>query len=518
VIPVAATPRAQGRHRTGGTPLRPAPPNDREKLSYLDRHLPYLTAIIVIGNASVIASQSAMELAYHVWPLVPYTLFGLIYAVVSITANFTGRSFSYEEHRAKVSAWRATTYPDVDIYLPICGEPIEILRNTWIHVFELVQAYPGWCVPLVLDDGDSREAQQLAASFGFTYIVRPDRPWMKKSGNLRYAFTHTRGEFFVILDADFAPRSDFLAEAMPYFDDPKVGIVQTPQFFRTSQQQTWVERAASAVQEIFYRSMQVSRDALGASICVGTCALYRRAALEPEGGTALIDYAEDVHTGLDVRRNGWTLKYIPIVLATGTCPDNVDAFARQQYRWCMGSTSTILTKRLWTVPMSMRARLSYVSGFFYYAFTALLVFVGPAIPILLLFWLPQHIQPRDYVLLAPALINGMVLYPVWHRCGYGPSTWPLAIIRGWAHALAIFDFCRRDIMQWQPTGGGVKAVGRLWVGLTVWNGGTALAWLGLCAWRIAEAGPSRFWIITLFGIIYAGTVLWIFVSSGRARA
>ena len=87
---------------------------------------------------------------------------------------------------------------------------------------------------------------------------------------------------------------------------------------------------------MFYRSIQVSRDRLGASICVGSCAVYRRAALATEGGTTLIAYAEDVHTGLDVRRNGWNLVYVPIALTTGMCPDNVDTFVRQQYRWCTG--------------------------------------------------------------------------------------------------------------------------------------------------------------------------------------
>ena len=53
-----------------------------------------------------------------------------------------------------------------------------------------------------------------------------------------------------------------------------------------------------------------------------------------EGGAALIPYAEDVHTGLNVMRDGWSITYLPIVLATGICPNNLDAFVRQQYRWC----------------------------------------------------------------------------------------------------------------------------------------------------------------------------------------
>ena len=167
-------------------------------------------------------------------------------------------------------------YPDVDIFLPICNEPIEILQNTWTGVFELVHAYPGSAIPYVLDDGADPAAEALASDFGFSYVIRPDRGVHKKSGNLRYAFAHTMGEFIVILDADFIPRADFLAQTLPYFDDPVIAIVQTPQFFRTDKRQTWVERAAGAVQEVFYRSIQVSRDRLGASICVGSCAVYRR--------------------------------------------------------------------------------------------------------------------------------------------------------------------------------------------------------------------------------------------------
>src|SRR6185312_3961590 len=111
----------------------------------------------------------------------------------------------------------------------------------------------------------------------------------------------TAGEHIVILDADFAPRSDFLAETLPYLDDERVAIVQTPQYFRVNARQNWIENAAGAIQEVFYRTIQVSRDRFGAAICVGTSAVYRRAALEAEGGPPLMPYAEDVHTGLDVR-------------------------------------------------------------------------------------------------------------------------------------------------------------------------------------------------------------------------
>ena len=101
---------------------------------------------------------------------------------------------------------------------------------------------------------------------------RPDRGRFKKAGNLQYGFQRTTGEYILILDADFAARSDLLAELLPYFRRLAVRIVQSPQFFRVLDQQNWVERGAGAVQELFYRSVQVSLQRTRAAICVGSCA------------------------------------------------------------------------------------------------------------------------------------------------------------------------------------------------------------------------------------------------------
>jgi cellulose synthase/poly-beta-1,6-N-acetylglucosamine synthase-like glycosyltransferase len=79
--------------------------------------------------------------------------------------------------------------------------------------------------------------------------------------------------------------------------DPKTALVQTPQYFRVLSEQTWVEKGAGATQELFYRVVQVNRNRWGASICVGSNAVYRRAAFDEVGGTAEIGFSEDVHSG-----------------------------------------------------------------------------------------------------------------------------------------------------------------------------------------------------------------------------
>jgi len=491
----------RGHHHRGEPPQTlPAPPSDEEKRAYTFRSLPLVSLCITVGFTFGTPSQIGFILYTREWPFAFFLLLTVGAFGLSMPLSFTGHGFSWEAHREQVDSWCPLHWPSVDIFLPVCGEPLSVLANTWKNVALLVEAYPGQLTPWVLDDGHNPLAAQLAAACRLRYRVRENRPEGKKSGNLRHAFGHTNSEFIVILDADFAPRADFLAETLPYFDDPNVAIVQTPQYFRTTSAQTWVERAAATIQEVFYRAIQPTRDRLGASVCVGSCAVYRRTALEPQGGTAQIAYAEDVHTGLDVRREGWDMVYVPVNLSTGTCPSTLDAFVRQQYRWCTGSTSTVLTSRLWTVPMSKRARLTYVSGFCYYASTALAVWTVPVIPITLLLFHPAIIKPLNSVPILIAMFTTFAVFPLWHYSDYRlREVLPLSLARGWAHALAIWDYLRGRTMAWQPTGGGVRTLRQFWWGTRIWNGGACAVWLALVGWRMTQYDPAQFAVVAFSG-------------------
>jgi len=515
--PLVRRPAAADALRRPSGLLLPTPPDDTEKYSYIDRDLPYLATILFIGAACLVVSQLRFELhAPAAWLFMIFTGSYVVYQAISLPVNFTGRGFDMIAHQALICGWSPLVYPEVDIYLPVCGEPVEVLENTWRAVSELLLSYPGPAEVHVLDDGPAEAVQTMAESFDFRYIRRSQARAYKKSGNLRYAFARTRGEYIVILDADFAPRRDFLAETLPYLDDPAIAIVQTPQFFRASSAQTWIENAAGAIQEVFYRSIQVSRDRFGAAICVGTSAVYRRAALEAEGGPTLIPYAEDVHTGLDVRRSGWSLVYVPVVLSTGICPDNLDAFVRQQYRWCTGNAGVVFSRRLWSVPMGVSARLTYISGFFYYAYTGLLTFFGPVIPVVMLAFLPGQIRLRNFVVLLPAMLTGFVLYPLWHRSSYGPSVWPLGIARGWAHVFAIWDGARGKTMGWHPSRTPGKSLRRFRIGVTAWSGGMAVLWFALAVWRTVSTGSAQMAVLLSVALVNFAAVSRVIFPGGMA--
>ena len=491
-----------GRHRPTG-PVLPAAPGEAEKNSYAWRSLPFLTGAIIMSAVCVIVAQAWFEARYLIaLPFAVYTVAYTAYQLLSIPVNFTGGNFDLDEHNIRVESWWPLHYPSVDVFLPVCGEPLEVLHNTWKGVAGMRDAYPGIVKPYVLDDAWDDDVRELAFQFGFGYIRRPERIH-KKAGNIRHAFAGTRGEHIVIFDADFRPRPDFLAETLPYMDDLSIGIVQTPQYFRVEQSQTWVEKAAGATLEVFYRSVQQSRDRFGSALCVGSNAVYRRAALEKVGGCTLIPYAEDSHTGLDARRYGYQLKYLPIPLAAGVCPSGIDAFMGQQYRWCCGATSLVWTKHMWRVPMPWQSRLPYVAGWMWNFTTALRTVILPLIPVVLLAFLPGEIELRNAVLLIPVVITGTVLYPLWHNTKWPLGTWPLAIAVGWAQVLALWDFARGRVMSWQPTRGPKDAARRFRKCLVAWNGSLAIAWLALAAWRIAQTGSDRFTIVAAFGLVNA---------------
>jgi cellulose synthase/poly-beta-1,6-N-acetylglucosamine synthase-like glycosyltransferase len=279
--------------------------------------------VVTFGIFSTIAVSAGITLflkatPYFAW-YAPYGLLQCVYLLSSYLIALLGKSFKLDKHKQLLQEHPATpeSAPTIDIYLPICREPIEVLRNTWKYVLD-VQYEPSKVRVYVLDDGDSAEVRQLAQEHGFDYIVRDNRPHLKKAGNMRHAFARTQGDFFCVFDADFCPRPDFFLELVPYgLSDPKTAIIQSPQFFRASREQTWVERGAGSVQEFFYRVVQTTRDTWGASICVGSNALYRREALAEVGGPAEIAFSEDVHTGFHAVCRGWKVVYVPINLACG---------------------------------------------------------------------------------------------------------------------------------------------------------------------------------------------------------
>lgn len=492
--------------------LLPQPPDDREKNSYARRHVWVLTVLSLLCFACLALSQFRFAASSPwFWIFGPFLAIVAVDYVISLRLDSFTRDFDLEGHRHLVRAWRPHVYPSVDVFLPVCGEPIEILHNTWIHVARLLHHYPGQAVPYVLDDSASPEIAAMARDFGFGYVVRQDRGRFKKAGNLNHALRGTRGDYVLILDADFAPRPDLLHELLPVLEaDPKVAIAQSPQYFHILDEQNWIERGAGAVQELFYRSVQVSRQKSGGAICVGSCAVYRRSALAEIGGITLIDHSEDIYTGFDLAAQGYKLSYVPVPLSTGVCPDSTASFMNQQYRWCAGSLSLMTGRRFWDVDLPFTTRLCFISGGLYYLQTALMTFMLPLIPLSLLVLRPDLLRAEQMLWLLPSILYVTLVLPLWHRNPYRLEAWAVRAMYGWAHVFAIWDRLRGREIGWKPTGSksarATKSTRRFWIGMIAWSGPSAALWIVLAVYRMLTMYPPDYALVLSAGLFYAAVI------------
>jgi len=465
--PAHSAPRG-GRHRSappapgivndgagkGAAGTRPvSPPSDNEKYHYIKgpQHRWFFWAHVAAFIGIALSLYGFSRMTY--WTLVLLLPLGvyLFELILGARSSTFRRTVTLIDHQLLVEFLQPAVLPSVDVFLPTAGEPLDILRNTYGYVSGLT--YDGPLTVYVLDDLGRDEVEQAARAHGFGYFARPGNEF-KKAGNLQYAFERTEGDHIVIFDADFVPRPEFCTELVPYMDDETVGIVQSPQIFETPKEMHWLERAAGATQELFYRFIQPSRNAVGAAICVGTSAIYRRKALTAIGGFPQISHSEDVYTGFEMAKIGYRLQYVPVNLSRGICPNDIDSYISQQYRWCEGSMAMVKDAEFHTEPaITIDQRVSFWSGFTYYASTAMNAFFAP-IPAILMFWVfPEHVLPSNYVPLAGLAALWFIVYPSLLK-----SRWRLDVLRvqaiySFTHAVAIYDVFFGKTSEWIPSHG-----------------------------------------------------------------
>lgn len=441
----------------------PTPPSEEEKRSFIDPRGSWLglVGLISLSCYCFITLQSARF----------NFLFGL-YAIFAIAYFFKvgfwafgawfAKPLDYEQHCSDRESF-ADYVPSVDIYLPNCGEAIEVIANQFKYVRQL--DYPNYTV-YVLDDKGSEDVKLAADLSGFKYISRPNKGELKKAGNLRYAFPRSDGDLILVLDADFVPRPDFLKETVFRFAlNPKLGILQTPQYFGNDghqQDQTDAQLGLGFFQEAFYRLVQNFRDRLGKSaICCGSCAVYRRDALAPFGGAAAVHRSEDVHTGVNVLSEGWDVEYLPLNLSAGLSPENVKSLFNQHYRWCSGSYSLTCSIDFWKKPnIGLFRKLMYFSAFFYYSTSALGV-MAHAIPVFLGLWvspdIPTSIVHRVGV---PSILLIVVSSALWAKSRWGLFVPVMGMAVSYTHLIALFDVLFGEIAPWVPSGVASASNGR----------------------------------------------------------
>jgi len=223
----------------------------------------------------------------------------------------------------------------VDVFVTTYGESLADIRRT----VAAAVAMDGEHTVYVLDDGKSVAVRELAAELGAEYVAREGNAHAK-AGNINHALSITDGELFVILDADFVVRRDFLYETVPFFADGDVAFVQTPQTYGNLS--GLISRGAGYMQTVFYKFTQPGKNRFNAAFCVGTNVVFRRSAVDEIGGIWQESKSEDVWTSMKLHERGWRSVYIGLELAVGHTPETIETYTKQQLRWATGGFEILL--------------------------------------------------------------------------------------------------------------------------------------------------------------------------------
>jgi cellulose synthase/poly-beta-1,6-N-acetylglucosamine synthase-like glycosyltransferase len=237
--------------------------------------------------------------------------------------------------------------PRVTVQLPIFNE-MYVVERLLKSVSQL--DYPRELLQIqVLDDStdetrDISEAQVKelkAAGLDIELIHRTDRTGFK-AGALDEGLKTCKGEFILILDADFIVPADMLKKTVHYFTDPKVGMVQT-RWSHLNRDYSLLTRVQALFIDAHFVLEQVARSRAGRLFNFnGTSGLWRRVTIADAGGWEHDTLTEDLDLSYRAQLKGWRFVYENEVVTPAELPVEMNGFKSQQHRWAKGSVQTCL--------------------------------------------------------------------------------------------------------------------------------------------------------------------------------
>jgi len=232
--------------------------------------------------------------------------------------------------------------PKVSLHVAICNEPPEMVRLTLNALAAL--DYADYEV-LVIDNNTTDPAlwepvadqcARLGPKFRFFHLGK----WPGyKAGALNFGLRETApdAEIVAVIDSDYIVDPSWLRCMVPHFNDPRVGIVQSPQDYYDNDG-SFFKRLMFWEYAGFFHIGMVQRNERNAIIQHGTMTMVRKAALM-DGGKNWSEWTicEDAELGLRLFREGWEAVYSPHSFGRGVMPDDFAAFRKQRFRWAYGA-------------------------------------------------------------------------------------------------------------------------------------------------------------------------------------
>ena len=379
-----------------------------------------------------------LAVRYAWWLLSPGRASNMVLYVLLVAAEgfnliqAAGFWWTVSRIRDRPAATEVPTGISVDVFIPTYNEPVEIVEPT----VAAAAALHGSDVRIfLLDDGGREEMAALAARHGVGCIQRPEHEGAK-AGNINWALAQTDAQLIAILDCDHVPVPEFLDRCLAELADPHVALVQTPQYY-ANWRQCGVAEASWSQQSLFFGTIALGRDELGAMFCCGTNFVIRREALSSVGSFSQDSLTEDFELSIRLHEHGWKTKYLPDALAAGLAPEDAGAYVGQQMRWargCLAAVPTVITARL---PLRVRMQYLLSAAYWLTGWTLLIYMTFPIVRILTTeqpITVPSAEQFLTYW--APYFFAGMLTVAVAASNGYSFAAFAVSSACFWVHIFA----------------------------------------------------------------------------------
>jgi cellulose synthase/poly-beta-1,6-N-acetylglucosamine synthase-like glycosyltransferase len=422
--------------------------------------------------------------------------------------------------------------PKVSIQVPAYNEPPDMLIET-IQSLEKLD-YPDYEVVVIDNNTTDPDTWQPVARWceGRERIkfVHVEGLEGFKSGALNLALREhvdPAAELIAVVDADYLVDPAWLRDVAPYFADPSIAFVQTPQDYREFEGDAYLTACYDAFRYFFATTMP-ARNQRDSIIFAGTMGVLRRAAIDQIGEWDTWTITEDAEASLRMLRRGWSGLYVPKSYGRGVMPLTFSALKSQRFRWCFGGMQIL--RRHWRslLPwdrspdnrLTLGQRLDYLLGgvqwlndLVYLAFSVVLLVTAGMLAV------TGHSGLRPLVglavLLPAALVGSGLLRALWalrHSTGIGPRRAVLAFLNwlslSWAVALGCVQGLVRSkgvFLRTPKTGEDGRALDALVATRSETALAVALWGVAVAVAAVGVAGPLLLGLLAWQGVLYASS-------------
>jgi cellulose synthase/poly-beta-1,6-N-acetylglucosamine synthase-like glycosyltransferase len=308
-----------------------------------------ITTAVYLGYAFAVTAFSPMSpIAFA------FSFLLLLLETAALTLSLT---FAFEVLDVVTRVhWRQRTAPKtmgsfaprVSLHVPAYNEPPELVEKTLRALADL--DYANYEVILVDNNTPSEVTWQpltrVCQEFGFKCLHLEQWPGYKSGAlNFALAMTDPQTEIIGVIDADYIVQPDYLRRIVPYFEDPEIAFVQTPQNYRDYEAGRF-SRAEYDGYKYFFALSMPARNERNAIIFCGTMGLLRKKVLQEIGGWDEWCITEDAEASLRILNRGYKSLYVEEAFGCGLMPLDFEGLKKQRFRWAFGGVQIL--KKHWT--------------------------------------------------------------------------------------------------------------------------------------------------------------------------